>query len=344
MNKKLLLFAFCFIFSSQIFAQDVPEQQKTLLTKATATWCTFCGGWGWSFFEGLIEDDEEKAVLIAAHHSSQLATSTSEWFADNFNNTSQPRFYLNNENQGVSPNNSDDKRIAIQDSVNANFDSAPVVNAGIEVFVTDLFEINVKTKFFQAAEGEYYLGLYFVENDLVNFQQSIGNDAVHQKVIRDAITDEIFGELIVNGQVDAGTENEFTFQVEPDWGAAELEVIAIIWKKDGDAYVVENVNMQDQFTLVSTNDLSLSEAKMTIQPNVILDQATIHIQVEQNLENVNLSLFDIYGKKVTDIFQGNLPTGDHNFSLEKNNDLSGGMYFVNLQANGKVTTQKVVFR
>ena len=63
MKQFTLLTIFC-IASISLFSQEVMEVQQTLLTKRTATWCPYCGTWGWGFFEDLIEDNEEKAVLI----------------------------------------------------------------------------------------------------------------------------------------------------------------------------------------------------------------------------------------------------------------------------------------
>jgi len=233
MKKRLLLFTFLSILSLQIFSQDVPEEQRLLLSKASATWCPPCGTWGWTFFEELIEDNEDKAVLLALHHSGQLETPTSDVIATNFGVPYQPRFYINNDEQGVTSSNSDDKRTIFQDSVNAVFATAPVVNAGIQILATDEYIVNVKTEFFQETEGEYYVGVYVVANDLVNFQESIGPNAVHHKVLRDKITDDIFGEPIGNGTIAAGTENDFEYFIDFDNfnNGSNDEILTIIWKK-----------------------------------------------------------------------------------------------------------------
>jgi len=337
MKNRFLLFFFLCIFSNQAFSQDVPEEQRLLITKITATWCPPCGSWGWIFFEELIEDNEDKAVLLALHHSGQLNNTTATALGDNFNVFSQPRFHINNIDQGVSPSNDDAKRLVFQDSVNAIFASAPVVNAGIEILSSDQYTINVKTEFFQEAEGEYYVGVYSVANDLVNFQESIGNDAVHHKVLRDALTTDAFGELIGNGVIAAGTVSTFEYTLPVD--DFEGEIITIIWKKVGDEFIVENVNVQDEVMIVDSNKNLFPEAKISIHPNTISSQGTIAIELETTINNASLEVYDLMGKKVMDIFQGNLTEGKHNFSIEKTNAISNGMYFVNLRAGEKVVTQ-----
>ena len=100
---KHIIFTISILVSSLTigFSQDVPEVQQSLITKITATWCPNCGGWGWTFFENIYDDNADKALLIAAHYSGELQTSVSSDFADNFNISYQPFFILGNENQNV---------------------------------------------------------------------------------------------------------------------------------------------------------------------------------------------------------------------------------------------------
>ncbi|MEM6967062.1 MAG: Omp28-related outer membrane protein [Bacteroidota bacterium] len=348
MKKRLLLFAFTLTFVSQIFAQTVPETQRTLITKNSATWCPPCGGWGWDFFEDLVEDNEEKAVLIVSHHSGSLMSPTSDAFSSNLNGFSQPRFYLNNSDQGATPSNAADKLTDIKNMIDTNFELAPVANAGLIVSqVNDDLEIAAKTEFFQDADGEYYLGVYIVENNIVTFQQSIGNDAVHKKVLRDAVTTETFGDLLANGTIAANTTYEATYTYTPDteFNIDEMEFVTIVWKKENDKFQVVNVNVVDEITEVtSINNMTLTEASMSIQPNIIADQATINLDVTKDLQKTSIVLYDMFGKKVTDIFRGNLSQGVHHLHFEKTANVAQGMYYVTLQAGEKVATQKVIFR
>jgi len=82
---------------------------------------------------------------------------------------------------------------------------------------------------------------------------------------------------------------------------------------------------------------------MEVLPNVISSQAIVNIDLEKELQNATLELFDLNGKKVTDVFQGKLPLGNSKFNLDRNLVSSQGMYFVVLKSNQKVITKKVVF-
>ena len=56
MKKIILLLSVFFYLGMNAIAQTVEAKQNTLITKKTATWCSFCGTWGWDFFENLVED------------------------------------------------------------------------------------------------------------------------------------------------------------------------------------------------------------------------------------------------------------------------------------------------
>ena len=125
--------------------------------------------------------------------------------------------------------------------------------------------IETRTKFFQAANGEYFLAFYFVEDDIIHRQNTYnGYDANydHDHVFRGVLTDDpvnpsITGEMIASGSITAGTDYKKTFTytheyatyftlptdlqgtIEPwDWNAANTSVIAVIWKKDGSDYTL----------------------------------------------------------------------------------------------------------
>lgn len=347
MNKNFLLSVCLLLGANFIFAQEVPEVQRPLVTKISATWCPPCGGWGWTMMEELVIDNEDKATLIVAHHDGQLVTASGDAFSTNFNSPYQPYFYVYNDDVGATPSNAATKRTEVKDMVDVEAAKAPVVNAGMTLTLsgTDL-QIDTKTKFFQATSGEYYLGVYAVENEVVNFQQGQGNDAVHEKVLRGKLNSEIFGELITSGDIDAGSEFDKTFNttIDSDWDVNHLEIVTIIWKKEGDTYVATNTNLSTTFEAPVANvNILLENTSMEILPNVISDQAIINIELEKELKGATLELFDLSGKKISDIYQGNLAVGNAQFTLERKSVSANGIYLVVLKANDRVLTKRVVF-
>ena len=347
MIQKILLSSFFILSSFSIFAQDVPQEQRTLITKVTASWCPPCGGWAWTMFEDMIADNEEKAVLLAAHYSGNLITPAAENMAQNFGAVYQPIFFLGNENQNVSSSTAAAKRTTIKEMVDANFLETPIANAGMNATLDgNNLSVQTKAKFFQAAEGEYYLGVYVVENELVGYQASRGNDAVHEKVIRASMTSDVFGNLLMNGTIAADTEFDQTFEMTLDdtWNTEHLEIVSILWKKEGDKFEFVNTNLTSEFGATTSNvNVLLQNVEMAIQPNVVSTQSVISIDLEKDLRAATLSIFDLNGKKVAEVFSGNLTASNTTFTINKNSVPSAGMYFLVLEAEQKVLTQKVIF-
>ena len=57
--------------------------------------------------------------------------------------------------------------------------------------------------------------------------------------------------------------------------------------------------------------------------------------------HVNLSVFDIRGRKIKDLYIGSLESGTHNIEFN-GSVLSSGVYFIQLEANNTVKMQKIV--
>ena len=69
-------------------------------------------------------------------------------------------------------------------------------------------------------------------------------------------------------------------------------------------------------------------------PNVYFNIEMLHS------ENVNVIIYDIYGKKIETIFNGILNNGLHNFEWEANN-YSAGIYIIECKTKTAVSTEKV---
>lgn len=85
---------------------------------------------------------------------------------------------------------------------------------------------------------------------------------------------------------------------------------------------------------------TISAEDIAIHPNPIAGQANIQFSLD-NYADVNISLYDILGKKVMDLHNGQLMGGSHNIGLNSN-DLIQGVYFVRLSIDSEVVTKKVL--
>lgn len=340
----MLMLAALFILKAA--AQQVEAVQRTLITKRTASWCPNCGTWGWTLFEGLIADNEDKAVLMAAHYSGNYETQAATDITDNFGGFYQPRFFLNETDINATSSNGSEKRMEVKQAVDEAFSQMPVANVGFApVFADNTLSVEAKVKFFQDADGEYYLGLYLLESNFTGYQSGIGSDATHHKVLRYSFTDDSFGLPVVNGPVSAGAGFDLSFHLEI--GAVEgydYEVAGIIWKKENDKYIPVNTwSTSDIGTGTATNEVP-GVLSFEITPTVATDQATIHIDLLHNLPDATLDIFNVEGRLVAHIGKDVFTRGTHTFPIDRSTTGNNGLYFVRLSDGKNVTTKKVVFQ
>ncbi len=348
MHKRLLTICFAILMCTGLFAQEVPEVQKTLLTKVTATWCPNCGSWGWDFFEHLIEDNTETAIFVGAHHSGDLSSAPGSAFSENFNAPYQPYFYAGNVDLGVTNGNVAAKRISTKEIVDANALIPPVANTGFNADLTGEFlSVDAKAKFFQEATGDFYLGVYVLENGVINNQASNSTTAVHPFVIRDALTDSEFGNSLMNGTITAGTEftQNFAIQVDPNWNKNNLSVIGIIWNKVDDKYQFVNVNSINEFesnaTAVQTIDENL--LSVSLYPTLVnKTSAQLDLNLKTNNLNISVQVFNQNGQLINSVFKGQLNEGPKSLEIDTDN-LNAGIYYVNVRTeDGAVLTKKMI--
>lgn len=339
------LVALCSIALS-VSAQQVEEVQKTLIIKKTATWCPYCGTWGWDFFDDVRQDNAGKAVFWAAHYGgSMLENPTSTEIVSNLSGGGQPKFYLNTELQNVSSGNTASARITFQNAVDTAYLQAPVANVGIDAtYEGDLLTVHSKSRFFQDADGEYYLGLYLVENDLLAYQAGQNTEVMHSSVLRKALTPTTYGTLLADGPVAAGTEFEHEYTVSfAGTPVTSLEVAGVIWKKTGAQYTVVNVWSTtdiNEMVPTSTADIEQGAHSWTLSPNPAHIPARIELQLEQTSQ-IQLLLVDRLGRTLDVIHSGWLNPGPHLFTLPA---LPAGLYQVVLQTEtGRETKQLAVF-
>jgi len=347
MKKNILFICCCLMWASSLFAQEVPEVQKTLVTKVTATWCPNCGSWGWDYFEYAIEDNSDKAIFVGAHHSGGLESAAGSDFSSNFQAPYQPYFYAGNADMDVTNGNTTAKRTELQEIINANAEMAPVANIGFAANLTGEFlTIEAKAKFFQEATGDYYMAVYILEDGIVHNQSSNSTMAVHPFVMRTSLTDSSFGSSMMNGTIAADTEfdESFSLQLNPNWNKENLVLIGVVWEKVEDTYQFVNVNSTTDFdaTITSTNIITEDILKVNLFPTVASESATLNVNLNTDAFQANIQLFNQQGQVVRSLYQGMLNEGTRSFNINTN-DLNAGVYFVSIRAeDGAVVTKKLL--
>lgn len=348
MKQIFLLLAFSFAFLG-LQAQNVAEQQTPLITKITATWCTNCGSWGWDFFEHVLDDNKDKAIMIGAHPSGDLGSTTGKDFNDNFSAIGQPKFYVNSTDVRVTRNAVATKRTEVAGMVDDMIAQSPLANVGFYAEIKDgNINVRTKTKFFQnGGIDSYNLGLYVIENGVMNTQSSQSGVVSHPNVMRASFTAGSFGETLdISGSIAAGTEisRDFSVAIDSKWNTDNVSVVAIIWKQNGNKFEFVNASQTNDFSGIPTSDIDVISAVEGFEsfPTVVTETATVEVNLTEALENIQMNIFDLSGKKLATLFNGNLPSGTHTFQINRNDFNASGIYFLALKNEGKVMMKKLI--
>jgi len=328
---------------------EIPTTQKPVIIKITASWCPNCGSWGWTFFHNLIEDNDTKSVIFAAHSSGNYQNSTSVDFSNNFNAIGQPRFLLNGEDQYVGSNNTSSKRSDFATKVNTESNESLLAQTGIEATYNDnTMTVSYNTKFFSSASGEYYLGLYLIEKEVTGYQAGQGNNAKHKKILREELTGKSFGNLIVSG--DISSDNVYEGKVQFDiskYDVKNLEIASIIWKKENDKYEIVNSNIDTEVSYSGTSATKQFNNQeifsFDIFPTIIQNYATIEINLAKKISNPTLVTYDYNGKLVQTKQLNQLNPGENKILFRLPDNTPKGFYYVKIIAQkGKSFTKKII--
>ena len=343
--KKIQYFVILFLLNSLCsYGQEVPQKQKMLITKITATWCPNCGTSAWDNKKDLIDQYADEAIFLSTHisSSSDLFSATAREYASNLPNViGQPLFYINRNKHSNSSiiNAAADMKQTIQDQ-------RPLANTGLQMELDgQKLTVQAKTQFFEAANGEYYLSLYIVEDNITAYQANRGNSASHSKILRNRVTPETFGELLVNGPVEA--DQTFTLRMSkalsPNWNADNLEIVAVIWEKRGEDYEFVNTHsIKEYSTFTAVNILEKQGVALAVTPTTLQTQATVQVTLPTAQKGLSLQLLNTNGQVIEQVFAGDLVSGTHQFSFDKPANLTNGMYLIQLEKGGHSITQKIV--
>ncbi len=351
MKKTFIILIFMLLSLTFIKAQniDIPETQNPVIIKITATWCPNCGSWGWTFFHDLIEDNESKSTIFAAHPSGNYKNTTAVDLVNNFNTVGQPRFLFNGEDQFVGSNSTGSKRSSFSTKVNDFSKLSPSVQTGIEAtYNGSTMHVNYETKFFTSTSGEYYLSIYLIEKEVIGYQAAQGNNAKHKKILREELTNHSFGNLITSGSIASG----ITFGGKVDFDISKydpknLEIVSVIWKKEGDTYKIINSNIDKEVSLNSTSSTKIQKKQpvlgFNVFPTIVQDRATIELELSENAQNSFLTLYNYDGKVLRKTNLDQLKRGNNRITFQVPSNISNGFYYLRISTQkGKSFTKKII--
>lgn len=262
--KSILICSFGLLLATNLMAQDsihVAEVQTTLVTKRTATWCSICGGYAWDMMKRLQSNyDSTEAIAVSAHHSSssRLYSEVAKAWIDAFQPAfSQPRFYVGTQVVGGGDPGTES---TIENRIAADRDTDPLAGVGLQVAYepeTRSMRVRARMSFFRAAgAGNYRLGLYLLERQVVAEQANQSGASEHNNVLRESLTDQAFGTLLHQGAVTAGLEydKELFYTLPEPYRIDNVRILAVIWSDQPEQIEVVNARATAQFAeFVATN-------------------------------------------------------------------------------------------
>ncbi len=354
MYKTITLFLLTLLFSAGVFAQsiEVESTQYSLVTKKTATWCSICGNAAWDAFRTMIDENNEKAIPLAAHFSpsSDLYSVTAQEIIDNYETSfGQPVFFFNTAR--VSGTSSAVAKI--KDSVDVAFSQMPTAQSGLEVTYqpdSNLLKARTLTQFFQPASGTFHANVYLVEKTVIANQASRSPEAEHKQVLRQGMQAETFGVELGSGDFVAGDTltAEFVLEMESLDGilANDFELVVILWQKGEEGFDFVNANRTETVTeeeeeIISSTSVVPKNIGFDV-PTLVQQQAVIEVEATEFLLQVRLQLYDLQGRRVATIYQGNMPFGKSQFMLDTSKLSADGLYILQLQTATGILNRKLV--
>ncbi len=329
-----------FLFLS-LMSYSQANKNWTMIHERTASWCSFCGGWGWSFKDQLIDGfKDDNVVFVAVHHSGDLANADAGVFDRNFGGSGQPIFFVDGVDIRATSNNRNVKFEETQ--LEVEFKKSAEVFAGVNLTSTyNTFnkELNAESEveFYLDLEGNvnYYIGLYLLE-DVMNIQAARTGIQLHKNVLRKSLLPEVFNNPIKSGDVKQGEKYKFSTTLPNLNGSPEnFKVLAIIWTKPVDKYLFYNANIiQPEIINTSSTHEALNISFKTYQS----ESGDVVVNLgDSRVDEGKIIISDISGKILIskDILKND--TSIHNFSPI----YTSGIHFVTIQQGSQKKTEKL---
>ncbi|MCD4773249.1 MAG: T9SS type A sorting domain-containing protein [Bacteroidales bacterium] len=108
----------------------------------------------------------------------------------------------------------------------------------------------------------------------------------------------------------------------------------------GEIWKLEGTNNWIQLNIVGINETIKKTTELNCYPNPSNNITTITFELK-NQSEIGLSVFNINGQELLQIFKGEKGKGTHNFDLDCSS-FSTGIYFIKLQTENGITTKKIV--
>lgn len=109
----------------------------------------------------------------------------------------------------------------------------------------------------------------------------------------------------------------------------------------GNNFFLDEVNIRSRNNLVGMEEEVYENNTFSVFPNPVSETSKILFNVQGN-SDVVVDVLDMAGRKVLDIYSGNMNAGEYTLDLQHSRFSASGMYMVRLTTNGKSAYQKII--
>ncbi|MAJ05651.1 MAG: hypothetical protein CL827_02165 [Crocinitomicaceae bacterium] len=214
-----------------------PENTKrSLVLKATGTWCPPCGDWGAEYVNNIYNDFPGSAEVIGLHSNDNFSVDIGYNLLSILNNSAVPSFYL-----GLNPmGNSGYANVS--NLISTELSSTNQVSMAVSYTVANgIMNIKVQSRLENQFIGDNcYLAMYIMEDGQIAPQEVSGigtvSDYVHDHILRTEANGSTFGIPISFTNGENLTEVSAILAPSPIWNHDNLYLVAVIWQQNGSSY------------------------------------------------------------------------------------------------------------
>lgn len=240
------------VVDTSIASKAHAQVQVPIIYKSTGETCYYCGDWGWQAWIDLSNDFKGTAFTWANYSTGfsngkfrgqeLSSTSTMEAIKQNFGSGGKPNWYVNGTSYSTSTANAKNAATTSKNTASSSVVASASISGNWD---GNKLNVNAEAKFYQAASGEYYMGVYVIENNARGPQSGpIGSsgDVDHHLVMRGSMSASAWGEQIVAASAASGDKisKSYSVTIPSSYNKDNINVGVIIWRKNGAKYVYVN--------------------------------------------------------------------------------------------------------
>lgn len=131
---------------------------------------------------------------------------------------------------------------------------------------------------------------------------------------------------------------EETINLSPYYSKTNVRFKFYLNSAGGNNVYIDNINID----VPTTIEEIVASYDVNIIPNPAKENALIKFETAKN-ENISIKLYDIVGKEISQIYEGEVGYGTHEYNLNGNLINASGVYFVKIKIDNYEIVKKVIF-